>query len=77
MLLLGWKLVNSLRSLNLREFYSAKYVKYVIDATDGYQPHLVAPEMGIRRLIELGLARLREPAAQCVRCVSFNSRTGN
>jgi dynamin 1-like protein len=61
------KLVNSLRSLNLREFYSAKYVKSVIDATDGYQPHLVAPEMGIRRLIELGLARLREPAAQCVR----------
>jgi len=63
------KLVNSLRSLNLREFYSAEFVKSVVDATDGYQPHLVAPELGIRRLIELGLARLRDPAAQCVRAV--------
>ena len=63
------KLVNSLRSLNLREFYGAEFVKSVVDATDGYQPHLVAPELGIRRLIELGLARLRDPAAQCVRAV--------
>ena len=55
------KLVNSLRSLNLREFYGAEFVKSVVDATDGYQPHLVAPELGIRRLIELGLARLRDP----------------
>jgi hypothetical protein len=43
-----------LRALNIRDFYSPKNVKTVIDAADGYQPHLVAPEMGIRRLIELG-----------------------
>ena len=63
------KLVNSLRALNIRDFYSPKNVKTVIDAADGYQPHLVAPEMGIRRLIELGLDRLHEPTMQCVRAV--------
>ncbi|EEH52448.1 uncharacterized protein MICPUCDRAFT_22242, partial [Micromonas pusilla CCMP1545] len=63
------KLVAALRALNMREFYSAKNVKAVIDAADGYQPHLVAPEMGIRRLIELGLDRLHEPTTACVRSV--------
>lgn len=63
------KLVGSLRALNMRDFYSVKNVKAVIDAADGYQPHLVAPEMGIRRLIELGLDKLHEPTVQCVRAV--------
>jgi hypothetical protein len=35
------KLVGSLRALNIRDFYSTKNVKAVIDAADGYQPHLV------------------------------------
>ena len=63
------KLVGSLKALNIRDFYSMKNVRAVIDAADGYQPHLVAPEMGIRRLIELGLDRLHDPTLQCVRAV--------
>ena len=35
------KLVSSLLALNIRDFYSPKNVKAVIDAADGYQPHLV------------------------------------
>ena len=62
-------LVGALRAIDLRAFYSPKNVKAVIDASDGYQPHLVAPEMGIRRLIELGLDALHDPVAQCVRAV--------
>ena len=62
------RLVGALRAIDLRAFYSPKNVKAVIDA-DGYQPHLVAPEMGIRRLIELGLDALHDPVAQCVRAV--------
>ena len=41
-------------------------MRAVVDASDGFQPHLVAPEMGIRRLIELGLERLRAPVEACV-----------
>ena len=63
------RLVGALRAIDLRAFYSPKNVKAVIDASDGYQPHLVAPEMGIRRLIELGLDALHDPVAQCVRAV--------
>ena len=63
------KLVGALRAIDLRSFYSPKNVKAVIDASDGYQPHLVAPELGIRRLIELGLDALHDPVAQCVRAV--------
>ena len=55
------RLVGALRAIDLRAFYSQN-VKAVIDASDGYQPHLVAPEMGIRRLIELGLDALHDPS---------------
>ena len=63
------KLRAALASANLRELYDARNVRAVIDASDGVQPHLVAPEMGIRRLIELGLETMHEPVARCVRAV--------
>ena len=56
----------NLRSVDLEAFYDPKRVRAVVDASDGFQPHLVAPEMGIRRLIELGLERLRAPVEACV-----------
>ena len=56
----------SLQAVNLEAFYDPKRVRAVVDAADGFQPHLVAPEMGIRRLIELGLETLHEPVERCV-----------
>lgn len=52
-------LVTNLKRVDLHKFYDLKRVKSVVDASDGYQPHLVAPEMGIRKLIELGLRTVR------------------
>jgi len=59
-------LVTNLKRVDLHKFYDLKRVKSVVDASDGYQPHLVAPEMGIRKLIELGLRTLHEPVLTCV-----------
>ena len=42
------KLRAALASANLRELYDLRNVRAVTDASDGVQPHLVAPEMGIR-----------------------------
>ena len=41
-------------------------IKKVINEADGYQPHLIAPEMGYRRLIEAGLKLLKDPSVICV-----------
>lgn len=59
-------LLKNLQTVNLEAFYDPKRVRKVVDASDGFQPHLVAPEMGIRRLIELGLETLHEPVERCV-----------
>ena len=59
-------LPQNLKQVDLNSFYSSKRVKAIVDASDGYQPHLVAPEMGIRKLIELGLNPLHEPVEMCV-----------
>ena len=59
-------LLKNLHAVNLEAFYDPKRVRKVVDASDGFQPHLVAPEMGIRRLIELGLETLHEPVERCV-----------
>jgi len=59
-------LLKNLNAVNLEAFYDPKRVRKVVDASDGFQPHLVAPEMGIRRLIELGLETLHEPVERCV-----------
>ena len=44
-------------------------VKKLITEADGYQPHLIAPEQGYRRLIEATLVTIRGPAEACVDAV--------
>ena len=44
-------------------------VKKLITEADGYQPHLIAPEQGYRRLIESTLVTIRGPAESCVDAV--------
>lgn len=36
-------------------------MRNTINEADGYQPHIIAPEAGYRRLIEDGLTLLRDP----------------
>jgi len=41
----------------------------VVSEADGYQPHLIAPELGYRRLIEGALSYFRGPAEASVDAV--------
>lgn len=56
------KLTENIMKLNFNKILDPKNVKRVIDEADGYQPHLVAPEMGYRRLLEEALVLLKGPA---------------
>lgn len=44
-------------------------VRKLITEADGYQPHLIAPEQGYRRLIESCLVSIRGPAEAAVDAV--------
>eukprot|EP01026_Neomeris_dumetosa_P027083 TRINITY_DN2203_c0_g1_i2.p1 TRINITY_DN2203_c0_g1~~TRINITY_DN2203_c0_g1_i2.p1 ORF type:complete len:668 (-),score=95.10 TRINITY_DN2203_c0_g1_i2:209-2095(-) len=41
-------------------------VQRIVDQSDGYQPHLIAPEKGYRKLIEEGVALLKQPTDKTV-----------
>lgn len=60
------KLTRGIRELPFKEIYALKNIEKVINEADGYQPHLIAPEMGYRRLIEGGLKLLTKPSVACV-----------
>ena len=40
---------------------SLKSINEVINAADGIQPHLLAPELGVRRLVKDAVQMLRKP----------------
>jgi hypothetical protein len=46
-------------------------VRKVVSEADGYQPHLIAPENGYRRLIESSLLLFRGPAEAVVDATHF------
>jgi hypothetical protein len=46
-------------------------VKKIVSEADGYQPHLIAPEQGYRRLIEGALGYFRGPAEASVDAVHY------
>ena len=59
----------ALRALPFGTVFSLRGVKEVIEVADGIQPHLIAPELGMRRLIRDGVALLRPPAEAVVDAV--------
>lgn len=44
-------------------------IRKLITEADGYQPHLIAPEQGYRRLIESSVVTIRGPAEAAVDAV--------
>ena len=50
-------------------------VRKLITEADGYQPHLIAPEQGYRRLIESSLVTIRGPAEAAVDAVCIQMYT--
>ncbi|XP_010269920.1 PREDICTED: dynamin-related protein 1E-like [Nelumbo nucifera] len=61
----------ALRKLPFDRHLSLQNVKKVVSEADGYQPHLIAPEQGYRRLIEGALNYFRGPAEASVDAVHF------
>ncbi|KAM7259559.1 hypothetical protein ACFE04_015300 [Oxalis oulophora] len=61
----------ALRKLPFDRHLSLQNVRRVVSEADGYQPHLIAPEQGYRRLIEGALNYFRGPAEASVDAVHF------
>ncbi|GAB2232360.1 hypothetical protein Droror1_Dr00011392 [Drosera rotundifolia] len=61
----------ALKKLPFDRHLSFQNVRKVVSEADGYQPHLIAPEQGYRRLIEGALNYFRGPAEASVDAVHF------
>ena len=61
----------ALRKLPFDRHLSLQNVRKIVSEADGYQPHLIAPEQGYRRLIEGALNYFRGPAELSVDAVSI------
>jgi hypothetical protein len=62
-------LPSALRELPFHRVFGLTAVRDVIETADGLQPHLLAPELGMRRLIRDGVALLRAPSLAVVDAV--------
>jgi GTP-binding protein EngB required for normal cell division len=61
----------ALKKLPFDRKLSMQNIRKVVSEADGYQPHLIAPEQGYRRLIESALELFRGPAEAVVDAVHF------
>ncbi|KAK4354010.1 hypothetical protein RND71_026204 [Anisodus tanguticus] len=59
----------ALKRLQFDKQLSMDNVKKLITEADGYQPHLIAPEQGYRRLIESSIVSMKGPAEAAVDAV--------
>lgn len=59
----------ALKRLQFDKQLAMENVRKSITEADGYQPHLIAPEQGYRRLIESSLVSIRGPAEAAVDAV--------
>ncbi|PKI33335.1 hypothetical protein CRG98_046278 [Punica granatum] len=61
----------ALKKLPFDRHLSTKNVQKVVSEADGYQPHLIAPEQGYRRLIDGSITYFKGPADASVDAVHF------
>ncbi|KAK9276032.1 hypothetical protein L1049_005563 [Liquidambar formosana] len=61
----------ALKKLPFDRHLSLQNVRKVVAEADGYQPHLVAPEQGYRRLIDGSISFFKGPAEAAVDAVHF------
>lgn len=60
------RLADNISKLAFAKVLEPSNVRRVVEEADGYQPHLVAPEMGYRRLLQECLALFAKPADTAV-----------
>ena len=63
----------ALKKLPFDRHLSLQNVRKVVSEADGYQPHLIAPEQGYRRLIDGSLSFFKGPAEASVDAVILRS----
>lgn len=70
------QLPSALKRLQFDKQLAMDNVRKLITEADGYQPHLIAPEQGYRRLIESTLITIRGPAETAVDavCIHIHSK---
>ncbi|KAF2305623.1 hypothetical protein GH714_007097 [Hevea brasiliensis] len=61
----------ALKKLPFDRHLSLKNVQKIVSEADGYQPHLIAPEQGYRRLIDGSISYFKGPAEASVDAVHF------
>lgn len=61
----------ALKKLPFDRHLSTRNVQKVVSEADGYQPHLIAPEQGYRRLIDGSISYFKGPAEASVDAVMF------
>lgn len=59
----------ALKKLPFDRHLSLKNVQKIVSEADGYQPHLIAPEQGYRRLIDGSISYFKGPAEASVDAV--------
>eukprot|EP00257_Ricinus_communis_P021189 XP_015580615.1 dynamin-related protein 1C isoform X1 [Ricinus communis] len=65
------QLPSALRKLPFDRHLSPQNIRKVVSEADGYQPHLIAPEQGYRRLIDGAISYFKAPAENSVDAVHF------
>ena len=50
------RLTDNIRKLDFDKILDPANVRRIVEEADGYQPHLIAPEMGYRRLLQVSLS---------------------
>ena len=63
----------ALRKFPFDRHLSLQNVRKIISEADGYQPHLIAPEHGYRRLIDSALNYFKGPAEASADAVSASA----
>ena len=56
----------ALKRLQFDKQLAIDNIRKLVTEADGYQPHLIAPEQGYRRLIESSIVSIRGPAEASV-----------
>lgn len=61
----------ALKRLQFDKQLAMDNIRKLVTEADGYQPHLIAPEQGYRRLIESSIVSIRGPAEASVDTVQL------
>ena len=64
-------LAQALHAVKLKQIYSPEQVRKVCRRSNGYQPHLLSPEKGIKQLVKECMQLMEPASAKCVRDVTL------